>query len=450
MSWLDTTKLPCCRASCRGPVFLSYHGRRSGADRSMMWSVSRVFYDRRMLRAATCYVRERIRRRGELIPLGFNWAFVVTTDATAVGAVLIATLQRPTADLPLALAAIVLSVAPLVLFFVSGIDTHKAPLLWVAWIAATAIFLFATSTPITADFAPLLLVLMVGVVGALTNLPGGLLATASAAALLLTASALHRLDAIALYLSFVGMGWLVGYLMHAQQQLIIKQHEAQQQLAEHAAADERRRIAREVHDVIAHSLSVTLLHTTAARRGLQEDRDIDDAVEALEQAEHLGRQAMADIRRTVGLLDDAPVKRAPEPGVDEIAGLVDDFVRAGLNVTLHADGPFERVSAAVGLALYRITQESLSNVAKHASDAQSVVALAISRTSAILTISNQLPVAVAAAPATEGRGLRGMRQRVEQLGGRIDIGPSDDGWCVRADIPLSDLGNGRRLRSCAS
>ena len=104
------------------------------------------------------------------------------------------------------------------------------------------------------------------------------------------------------------MGWLVGYLMHIQQQLLIKQQQAQALLAEHAAADERRRIAREVHDVIAHSLSVTLLHTTAARRGLQEDRDVDDAVDALEQAEQLGRQAMADIRRTVGLLDDAPMK----------------------------------------------------------------------------------------------------------------------------------------------
>ncbi len=95
----------------------------------------------------------------------------------------------------------------------------------------------------------------------------------------------------------------------------------------HAAADERRRIAREVHDVIAHSLSVTLLHVTGARRGLQQDRDIDDAVEALEQAEHLGRQAMADIRRTVGLLDGALMSLAPEPGVDDIHCLVDDFVR---------------------------------------------------------------------------------------------------------------------------
>jgi signal transduction histidine kinase len=266
----------------------------------------------------------------------------------------------------------------------------------------------------------------------------GFLAAAASVALLLIASALHRIDALALYLSFVGMGWLVGYLLHSQQQLLLKQKQAQAQLAEHAVADERRRIAREVHDVIAHSLSITLLHITAARRGLQQDRDIEDAVEALEQAEHLGRQAMADIRRTVGLLDGAPMKMAPEPSVDDIAGLVDDFVRAGLNVTLDFEGPSDRVSAAIGLALYRITQESLSNIAKHCPDSQSAVALDISSSSARLTVINKLPVAVPAPTASEGRGVQGMQQRVRLLGGTIDVGPAGDGWLVRADIPLAE------------
>jgi signal transduction histidine kinase len=401
-----------------------------------------------MLRAATGFVRDLIRQRGELIPLGFNWAFVIFTDISIVGIVAIATLQRPSRDLPATLTAIAVAITPLALFLVLGIKTtFKAPVLWACGTAATAIFLFGTSTPIPADFAPLLLVLTVGVVGALTDMFGGLVATAAAVALLIAASASHRLEVIALYLSFVGMGWLVGYLMHTQQQLLIKQQEAQAMLAEHAAADERRRIAREVHDVIAHSLSVTLLHTTAARRGLQEDRDVDDAVEALEQAEQLGRQAMADIRRTVGLLDDGPMRLTPEPGIDQIAVLVDDFVRAGLNVTLRTEGPMDGVSAAVGLALYRITQESLANVAKHAPDAQSTVALAITRSSAALTINNRLPVAVAV-QTSEGRGMRGMRQRVEQLGGHIDIGPSGDEWSVRADLPLSDAGNGWRPPWC--
>jgi signal transduction histidine kinase len=389
-----------------------------------------------MLGALKRHVREGLRSRAELIPLGYNWSFVVTVDLTMLVTSIIAVLQRPATDLPASLTALAVAVVPLALFWVSGVK-FEARVLWASGTAATAILLFATSTPIAADFAPLLLVLMVGVVGSLTSILGGVLAVGSAAALLLTASALHRLDAVALYLSIAGFGWLIGYLMYIQQLLMIKQQQAQAALAEHAAADERRRIAREVHDVIAHSLSVTLLHITGARRGLQEDRDVDDAVEALEQAEHLGRQAMADIRRTVGLLDGAPMRMAPEPSVDDIGGLVDDFVRAGLDVTLDIDGPFERVSAAVGLALYRITQESLSNIAKHSPDSQSTVRLAISATSATLTVVNRLAVAVAAMAASEGRGVRGMRQRVQLLGGTIDVGPSDDGWLVRAAIPLA-------------
>jgi signal transduction histidine kinase len=303
---------------------------------------------------------------------------------------------------------------------------------------ATAILLFATSTPIHTDFAPLILALMVGEVGSMTPRIAGFLAAASAATLLVAASVLHRLDAIALYLGIVGMAWLVGYLMRTQQLLMLAQQQAQVQLAEHAATDERRRIAREVHDVIAHSLSITLLHITGARRALQQDRDVDDAVEALEQAEHLGRQAMADIRRTVGLLDGAPMQLAPEPTVDDISGLVADFVRAGLQIDLHIDGPFDRVSAAVGLALYRITQESLANIAKHSPDSQSTVTLAISSAAATLTVVNRLPVAVTAAAAMEGRGVRGMRQRVHLLGGTMDVGPSGEDWMVRADVPLAD------------
>jgi len=284
-------------------------------------------------------------------------------------------------------------------------------------------------------------VLMVLSVATLSSVPAGFLVTVWAAAMLLTASALHRLDAVALYLGFIAAGWLLGYIMRTQRLLMAEQIEAQKLLAEHAAADERRRIAREVHDVIAHSLSITLLHVTGARRALQQDRDVDDAVEALEQAEKLGRQAMADIRRTVGLLDNWPTKTAPttpEPGIDDVAALVEGFQQAGLAVTLCVEGPTDHVSAAVGLALYRITQESLANIAKHAPESKSSVVLDISPVSVRLAVNNLLPAAVAAAQSPEGRGLRGMRQRVDLLGGAIDVGPTRDGWSVCAEIPLQE------------
>lgn len=250
----------------------------------------------------------------------------------------------------------------------------------------------------------------------------------------------HRLDGIALYLSFVAMGWLVGFLLRTQRELLVKQTEMQADLAEHATVDERRRIAREVHDVIAHSLTVTLLHVTGARRGLQEDRDIDEAVDALRDAERLGRQAMADIRRTVGLLSQGPTRIVPEPGISDIAVLIADFSQAGLTVTFDTDGPQEQVSAAVGLALYRITQESLANIAKHAPESKTTVRLHISRSSARLAIVNELPVSLTVQPESDGRGLHGMRQRVELLGGAIEIGPVGDDWSVRAEVPLTAAG----------
>ena len=392
------------------------------------------------MRSATGYVREQLRRRSELIPVGITWPTMITVDALVVLAGLAATLQRPAADLPVALAAFAIAVSPPLMFFFFNMHPSNA-VMWVTWSAATAMMLFATSTPIRADFAPALLVLMVGAIGTLTSAVGGFLVAVWAAALLLVASALHRLDAVALYVGLVVGGWLIGYLMRSQRQLLAEQIQAQEMLAEHAAADERRRIAREIHDVIAHSLSVTLLHVTGARRALQQDRDVDDAVEALEQAERLGRQAMADIRRTVGLLDSAPRKAAqttPEPGIDDIGVLVQGFERAGLAVTLRVDGTTPGVSAAVGLALYRITQESLANIAKHAPDSRSTILLSISTRSARLTVDNQLPSVVPAAQSCEGRGLRGMRQRVELLGGVIDVGPTRDGWSVCAEIPLQD------------
>lgn len=392
-----------------------------------------------MLRAAAGYLRGQLRKRNELIPVGITWASLIAVDATEVVGGLIAILQRPTADLPVALAAFAVSVSPTLMFFFLNMKLSPV-LMWASWSAATAMMLFGTSTPVRADFAPSLLVLMVLAVVALASVPAGFLTAVSAAALLLAASALHRLDAVALYLGFVTAAWLLGYLMRTQRLLLAEQIEAQKMLAEHAAADERRHIAREVHDVIAHSLSITLLHVTGARRALQQDRDVEDAVEALEQAEQLGRQAMADIRRTVGLLDSAPKKAVqvtPEPGIDDIGILVQDFDRAGLAVALRIEGPTQRVSAAVGLALYRITQESLANVAKHAPDSKSEVVLGVSMRSARLVVSSRLAAAVAA-QSSEGRGLRGMRQRVELLGGAIEVGPTADGWSVCAEIPLQE------------
>jgi signal transduction histidine kinase len=415
----------------------------SGAD---------AFYDEPMLRVVKEYVHDRIRLRTELIPAGFSWTFVILVDSAMVLIVLASAVQHGgRGDATAAWAAACIAISPLVLFLFAAIKFSPG-IVWITSCTAVLIWLFETSTPIGSDFAPILFSLMLGVVGSLAPVIYSVLAVGSATAILAVASAEHRLDNLALYLAILLMGWLVGLLMRIQAELLTKQQEMQTDLAKHAAADERRRIAREVHDVIAHSLSVTLLHVTGARRALQLDRDVDDAVGALTDAERLGRQAMADIRRTVGLLEAGKTNgsspaMAPEPDIGDIPDLVDDFVQAGLPVALRIEGETDQVSAAVGLALYRITQESLANIAKHASASNAQVGLAISPSTVVLSIVNTLPVRVPdTAAAPDGRGLSGMRQRVELLGGVLDAGPCHQGWSVRAEIPLND--SGPRTRRC--
>lgn len=144
---------------------------------------------------------------------------------------------------------------------------------------------------------------------------------------------------------------------------------------------------------------------------------------------------MDDIRHTVGLLAAGAGPLTPEPGIADIAALADDFARAGLGVTVDICGKLEYVSAAAGLALYRIAQESLANIAKHAPGSSATVTLTVSRTAVTLIVVNGLPHAGAPDTTTPGRGIRGMRQRIELLGGTIDIGSGPQGWSVRATVP---------------
>lgn len=389
-----------------------------------------------MLDALRRRVRAYAARKADDMPGGYSWPFVISIDATMVLVSVIAAVQRPWSHWWVSGIAVVVGVLPDVVFFSADRRTSvqvEAATVWLAWMTSTALFLFPFPTPIGGDFAPLLLGLLTGMVGAFTSSRGGLVVALSAAVLLGAAAWAGRIETPWLYLTFIAIGLLVGELMRTQQELLVEQRRSQAKLAEHAAADERRRIAREVHDVIAHSLSVTLLHVTGARRDLQLDRDVDEAVDALEQAERLGRQAMADIRHTVGLLDDTTGTALPEPGVADLPTLVDDFVRAGLSVSLTVSGDTGRISAAEGLALYRIAQESLANVAKHAPDAAASVTLDIAGAAAVLTIVNPAPAPTA---APEGRGTRGMRQRIDLLGGTLDVGLDGPDWAVRAVIPV--------------
>ncbi|WP_078325371.1 sensor histidine kinase [Mycobacteroides salmoniphilum] len=392
-------------------------------------------------------LREWAYRRRALVPYEFPWTVPVVMYTGTLLVVGCAVVQRGfTRPWLLALAALV-ALAP-ILIFIAGykLDTFGSTAFSIAGVA-----LFLTWPANVVDAAPFLLMFMIGEVGALASVRAGLLACGACVALLVVAEQLHHLGTFSLYNAFfVVVGWLIGHILQLQQRLLLQERAQQVRMQEQAASDERRRIAREIHDVIAHSLSVTMLHLTGARRALQEDHDVDDAVAGLLDAERLGRQAMSDIRGTVGLLSAGPggaepMRLSPEPGISDIPDLVADFTAAGMAVESHIYGSDESVSAGVGLALYRVAQESLANIAKHSPRSSAAVLLDINGSAASLTVSNDLAAGLPS-DVCSGGGLAGMRQRIEMIGGEFRAGWAEDGWTVSASVPLEPNGTPCRAR----
>lgn len=384
------------------------------------------------------WLREIALRRRALVP--FDYPFTVPV-VMYTGTLLVtgtAAVQRDFSRPVLLAVASVLAITPIFSFMCIGV---KLSPLASAACSLTAVTLLLSWPPVFNDAAPFLLMFMLGEVFALSSARVGLAVFAVSAALLITASQTGHLSTFVPYLLFfLTIGGMMGRILQLQQRLVLQERERQAHYAGQAAADERRRIAREVHDVIAHSLSVTMLHLTGARRALQEDHDVAEAVDALLDAEQLGRQAMSDIRRTVGLLGAGDAKRmqlTPEPEMSDIPDLVESFAAAGLQVDARIEGASENVTAAIGLALYRVTQESLANIAKHAPDAPVQLRLYLDTRRAALSIHNELRTPVPT--SATGAGLPGMRQRIEMLDGAFHAGPGPHGWTVHAQVPLPSV-----------
>lgn len=201
------------------------------------------------------------------------------------------------------------------------------------------------------------------------------------------------------------------------------------QLADRAAAEERQRIAREMHDVVAHSLAVVVSHAEAGRMvvGQQPER----ASGILDTIADTGREALTEMRGLLGVLG-GESSTGPQPGLADVGDLVERMREAGLTVRLEADDPGP-VAPAVGLTAYRVVQEALTNVARHAG-AGAVATVSVTRTARQLQVEvSDDGVGIQRPP---GRGLRGMRERVAAVGGTLEAGPSGEGWRVRAMMPL--------------
>jgi signal transduction histidine kinase len=246
----------------------------------------------------------------------------------------------------------------------------------------------------------------------------------------------------------IGIGLLSGRQLRQRDRLVDELRAMQQLRVEHAAVEERTRIAREIHDVVAHSLTVVMLHVTGARRVLGSNPA--RAEEALARAESVGRESLDSIRQVVGLLragDDGRSATEPsQPGLDALDALVAGYRSAG--VDLSVDVRFVDLDPAIGLVVYRLVQESVANALQHAPGAPCTVL--IDTVQPASPCAGPLHVEIANSPARNpvstvairsatrpGLGVRGMRERVLAAGGTFRAGPDDTGgWRVVATLPL--------------
>jgi signal transduction histidine kinase len=234
--------------------------------------------------------------------------------------------------------------------------------------------------------------------------------------------------------------WLAGVFVRARRQAasLAARSTALQRQAEQAAAGERARIARELHDIIAHHLSVVVLHAAGARAS----GGADPAT--LEEIEHSGRRALTETRRLFGVLRDPDEQtgRAPQPGISELPALAGSLRAAGLEVSLSVDGDHTALPSAVNVSAYRIVQEALTNVLKHAGPARAEVTVGCADSAVTIEVTDDgpgNPAVKGAGEAGGGQGLAGMRERVAVFGGDLRAGPRPGGgFTVCARLPVGE------------
>jgi signal transduction histidine kinase len=240
------------------------------------------------------------------------------------------------------------------------------------------------------------------------------------------------------------VAWVAGYILRERveraeaAELRATQAERERAAAARVAvAEERARIARELHDVVAHSVSIMVLQVGAIRHrlphGLAEDRD------ALRGVEQIGRQALAEMRRLLGAMrrDGDDVELTPQPGVDGLDSLLRDVDRAGLPVRLHVDGDPFPLPRAIDLSAYRIVQEGLTNALKHARASRADVTFRYGSDDLRIEVRDD-GEGVATSDGL-GHGLVGIRERVTIYGGEMTAGAAPDGgFVLGARLPLGD------------
>jgi signal transduction histidine kinase len=232
------------------------------------------------------------------------------------------------------------------------------------------------------------------------------------------------------------IAWLVGALVRSQAQNLEQRRLGREQRAARAVAEERNRIARELHDVIGHSVSVMTVQASAVRRRLDASQEAER--EALVTVERVGREALQEMRRMVGVLreDDGHADREPPPGLAQIEGLADKIRAAGLPVDLTVTGEPRPLPGGLDLTAYRLVQEGLTNALRHALHPRGAE-VEVRYDATALALSVRDDGAGVPADVEAGSGLLGMRERVSVYGGDLVARPREGGgFELLATLPL--------------
>lgn len=344
-----------------------------------------------------------------------------------------------------------LLVALLSLFATSMLAVRRsAPLAGLAAMVAAGTVQVYLVTPVAFFFGQFVpIVLMTYAVAAYAGRPrralGGLvLAIVGVLAITMAVPSLRSWDNHLFQSTVLALVWSVGYVLGARlrrAEALARRAAALEQERGRAITEERARLARELHDIVAHSVSVIAVQAEAGETLLEDEPE--RAAEAFRSIQAASRQSLVELRRLLGLLReaDSPAALAPQPGLAEIEGLVEGVRSAGLRVALTIEGEPASLDPGVDLSAYRVVQEALTNALRHAGSAHARVW--------IRYLPGALEVEVSddghggSEPATavaEGHGLVGMQERVTLYGGEFLAGRrSEGGFAVRARLPWGGI-----------
>jgi signal transduction histidine kinase len=381
--------------------------------------------------------------------LARTYAFDILVVLLVLAAMLEVALRRDSANAPqttlwFCLPALALMVLPLV-------ARHRYPFAAPAafWLLAAA-FSFVDGRLVPFSIA----VFLIGMVASflLGNLHDsrhawtGLAIVLGGAAIVVHNEPTHSASSLVFIPILFGISWLAGYALRSREEQAeaaearATQAEQEREVsARIAVAEERARIARELHDIVAHAVSVMVLQVGAVRHKLPDT--LADEADALRGVEKTGRTALVEMRRLLGAMrrDGDDLELMPQPGLDGLDSLLEEVGRAGLPVRLHVDGEPAPLPRAIDLSAYRIVQEGLTNALKHANASHADVSVRYRADELQIEVRDDGPGS--AASDGQGHGLVGIRERVKIYGGEMTAGrATDGGFVLSARLPIGDHG----------